>query len=174
LRGFSLVEILITVLLFTLVFMATFAVLTAGKNSWYVGDVEVEINQEMRKGLLVMNRQLRQSRSSVITGVLPNGSYYSSITFKVPEDTDNDGDVIDALGNMEWSNDITYSLNASNQIIRTFSGNTTILANSISNLQFRRPAGNPDVVQIYLTAQKATVLGRTLTSDIMSSIRMRN
>ena len=173
-RGFSLVEILITVLLFSLVFMASFAVLTAGKNSWYTGDVEVEINQEIRKGLLTMNRQLRQSRSSVITGVFPDGNYYNSITFKIPEDIDADGDVIDALGNMEWSDDITYSLNARNQIIRTLSGNTTILANYISNLQFRRPAGSPDVIQIYVTAQKETALKRTLTSDIMSSIRMRN
>ena len=173
-RGFSLVEVLITVFIFSLIFMASFAVLSAGKGSWYTGDVEVEISQGIRKSLLTMNRQLRQSRSSVISTVLPNGSYYNNITFKIPQDLDSDGDVINATGSMEWSANITYSLNANNQIIRTFSGNTTILGNNISDLRFRRPAGSPDIVQVYITAQKSTVLGRTLTSSIMSSIKMRN
>lgn len=173
-RGLSLVEVLITVFIFFLIFMASFAVLSAGKGSWYTGDVEVEINQEIRKGLLTMSRELRQSRSSVINTVLPDGNYYNSIIFRVPEDVDSDGDVIDASGSVEWSADITYSLNANNQIIRAISGNSAVLANNISDLQFRRPAGSPDIVEIYITAQKASVLGRTLSCDIMSSIKMRN
>lgn len=173
-RGFTLVEVLITVFIFSLIFMAMFGVLSVGVGSWHTDDVEAGLNQELRKTLMVMNKQLRQSRTSVVTGVPADDNYYTSITFKVPEDVDGDGDVIDSLGNIEWSGDINYSLNANNQIIRSTQSGSSILANNISSLQFRRPAGNPDIIEIYITAQKATSMGRNLGSSIASSVRMRN
>lgn len=172
--GFTLVEIMVTLLISSLMFTALFIVLSSGRNSWYIGDAQVRLNEEMRKPLLTINKELRQSRPSEITGVPADDNFYTSITFKVPEDTDNDGDVIDAAGNVEWSENITYALNANNQIVRSAPSGTSVLANNISSLQFRRPSGNPSAIQIYITANTTTVSGRNLQSNIMSSVNLRN
>ena len=174
LKGFTLVEVLITVAIFSLIFMAIFAVLTIGESSWYSGDISVELNQEIGRALLTMTRQLRQSRSTVISNVPANDTYYNSITFKVPQDIDGDGDVINSSGNMEWSQNFSYSLNENKQIIRSTESGTSILANNIFSLQFKRFSGNDDVIQIYIIARKVTVRRRSLESSIISSVKMRN
>lgn len=174
LKGFSLVELMVAVFIFSLIFAAIFMVLSSGEISWYIGDARVLLNQEIRKPLLTINKELRQSRASVISGVPADDNFYNTITFKLPEDTDGDGDVVDGLGNMEWSQDITYSLSANNQIIRTAASGSSVLASNISTLQFMRPAGNPDTVQINIAAQKKAVTGRNLQSGITTSIKMRN
>lgn len=172
-KGLSLVEVMVTVLIFSLIFAALFMILTGDQASWYTGDVQIELNQEIRKALLTINRELRQTRSSVISGVPADGNDYNSITFRVPEDIDGDGDVISATGSMEWSDDINYSLNANNQIVRLTTSGSSILANNISVLQFSRP--DPDIIEIGIKAQKTTVLGRTLeTWTVVSSLKMRN
>ncbi|MBU4346541.1 MAG: prepilin-type N-terminal cleavage/methylation domain-containing protein [Candidatus Omnitrophica bacterium] len=173
-KGFTLVEILISIFIFSLVFMAMFMLLSGGQASFYTGDAQVELNQGLRNALITMNRELRQTRSTEINGVPADDNFYTSVTFRVPEDVDGDGDVIDASGSMEWSGNINYALNADNQIIRLVQADQSILANNISSLRFRRFAGNLDVIQIHITAQKATALGRSLESSIMSSIKMRN
>lgn len=166
-KGFTLVEVLVAVLIFSFISAAIFMVLSVGKASWYTGDAEIELNQEMRKALMIMNGQLRQSSSAVISGVPANDNYYTSITFKMPEGVDSDGSI-------DWSEDINYSLNANHQIISLNAGASSILANNITSLQFRRPSGNPDIIEIYIIAQKNTAGGRSLQDSITSSVKMRN
>lgn len=173
-KGFTLVEIMISLLIFSLIFMATFMVLSGGQSSWYIGDAKIQLNQELRRPLLTMNRELRQTRSSEIIGVPADDNFYTSITFRIPEDVDVDGDVIDALGNIEWSGNINYSLNASNQIVRSSPSGTSILANNVSGLQFMRPSGSPNTIDINISVQKTTTLGRNLQAGITSSVKMRN
>lgn len=173
-KGFTLVEILVSVLIFSFIFMALFAILAGGQTSWYTADVQIELNQQVRGSLSTMNRQLRQTRVSVISDVPADDNYYTSITFKVPQDLDGDGDVIDSFGNIEWSENINYSLSEDGQIIRSTQSGSSVLANDISSLQFRRPSGNPNIIQIYITAQKTTVLGRELQTSIESRIKIRN
>lgn len=173
-RGLSLVEVLVSILIFSFIFIAIFNILSSGQASWYTADVQIELQQEIRKALMVMNTQLRQSGSSVISGVPADDNYYTSITFKIPQDLDGDGDVIDSIGNIEWSNNITYSLD-SNRILRTVEGGaTSILANQISNLRFLRPSGAPNIIEIGITAQKDNVFGRSLQLGVSSSVKMRN
>lgn len=166
-KGFTLVEVLVTVLIFSFIAAGIFMVLSVGKASWYTGDVETELTQEMRKALTIMDSQLRQSGSAVISDVPANDNYYTSITFKVPEG-------VAAGGSIDWSEDINYSLNANHQIISLKAGVLSILANNITSFQFRRPSGNPDIIEIYITAQKNTVQGRSLQDNITSSVKMRN
>jgi type II secretory pathway pseudopilin PulG len=174
-RGFSLVEALVVVFIFSLLFAALLMVLSGGQASWYTADVLMELNQEMRRSLLTMNKELRQTRSTEISNVPADDTFYTTITFKIPEDVDGDDDVIDSLGRIEWSGDVSYSLNADNQIIRTpMLGSIPVLANYVSSLQFRRLSGAPDIIEIYITAQKSTAWGRNLQADIVSSVRMRN
>jgi hypothetical protein len=165
---------MVTLLIFSIIFAALFRVLSAGRTTWYLGDVEVELSQEIRRALIPMEKELRQSGSSVVSGVPSDGNYYTSITFKIPEDIDGDGDVVTGTGGIEWSNAITYLRNSSNQIIRSTTSGATVLANHISSLQFKRTLGEADLIWIYITAQKTTTNNRTIQVTINSEVKMRN
>ena len=175
-KGFTLVEVLVTLVIFSIIYMAVIMCLSTGRTSFYTGDTKIAVQQEIRKAFLVMNQELRQSRPSLIVGVPADGNNYSTITFNIPADADGDEDVIDDdSGNVEWSENITYTLNGNNQITRTTaSTGATIIANNITNLQFRRLATSPNIIQISVNCQKATVLGRNLSDTILSSVTMRN
>lgn len=172
-KGFTFIEALVSAVIFSLIFGVIFSTMNQGLVSWRIADVNIEVQQDLRRALMAMERQLRQTRSSQVS-IAANDIYYATITFKVPQDTDGDGDAIDASGNIEWSGNITYSLNADSQLVRTDALGNMALANNITNLQFRRLSGNPAVIQMALTAQKTTVSGRTASASADLQVRMRN
>lgn len=174
LTGFTLVEIMIVFAIFSIIGAAIFATLTMGRKSWHTGDVQVEMQQEVRKAMNSMVKELRQSGPAVIVGVPADGAPYSAITFQIPEDTDNDGDVIDGSGNIEWGSQITYSLGGLNgeQLLRIQSGDR-VLANNIQSLQFTR-SGFGEEITITLIAEKDTVFQRILTAALTSQVTLRN
>lgn len=175
-KGFTLVEIIIVLFIFTIISGAIFSVLKMGGLAWNLGDVQVAVQQDLRRGMNAMIRELRQSRSSVISGVPADDNYYSLIIFRVPEDIDNDGDVVDDLGNVEWSNSIQYSLGGYNnkQLLRVQDGTTSVLANNVNSLQLRRISVIPNILEIILLTQKVTIEGRSIQITLSSKVRLRN
>lgn len=175
-KGFTFIETIVTLLIFSIILGAIFTAMAMGRLSWYSGDAQVEVQQETRKGLSGMTRELRQTRSSVIRDVPPDGNYYNTITFNVPEDIDGDGDTIDNTGNIEWSSDITYSLGGLNnkQLLRTEGGQSTVLANNITLLQFRRGSTTQELLEINLQAEKKTIRGHSIQSSLGSQVKLRN
>lgn len=173
--GFTLVELMVVVLILLIIIAGIFGVLNVGRQSWYTGGTQVELRQETRKAMDRMVKELRQSETAVIS-VPADDSWYNTITFQVPEDTDGDGDVIDADSNIEWGNQITYSLGGLNneQVLRTSSGSTAVLANDVVSLQFRRSTATPNIVEISLQAQKDAMPGRTMQADLNSQVSLRN
>ncbi len=167
---------MIVLLIFTIIVGAIFTVMNASRASWYSGNVQVDVQQETRKAMDSIIKELRQSSQTTISGVPNDGNLYSSISFRIPSDIDNDGDVINASGNIEWGSQITYSLGGLNneQVLRASGGSTTVLANDIINLQFRRAVSSPNIVEITLQAQKNTVQGRTMQSTLVSNVNLRN
>ena len=175
-KGLTLVELMIVLLIFSIILGAIFAIMNVSRTSWQTGNVQVEMQQETRKGMDRMLSELRQSGQTVITGVPANGASYSSVTFQIPEDSDSDGDVTDGSGNIEWSAQITYSLGGldGEQLLRASGGSSTVLANKITSLQFSRAAGTPNILEISLQAQKNTAQGTTIQSTVNSQVNLRN
>jgi len=171
-KGFSLVEILVSVSILLILIFALFAVMEVGRNSWFTGDTSVQLRQEIIKAFMTMERELKETRPAQIS--LTAGSSGSSLTFKIPQDNNGDGTILDSLGNVEWSGDITYALDGSGQIIRTASGATVILTQDITSLQFTRPSSPPDILQIDITAQKASDQGRQMQDSGQLIVKMRN
>jgi hypothetical protein len=122
------------------------------------------------------------------------------LSFYVPVDYDNDGDIIDGALNIEWGAPtlwankdpdceapgdncqyldykIVYLINSSGQFIRRIldaSDNEVredIFANNILNFQVTR---NDNIVSIEITVRKNTVFGRTITRSLTSEIYLRN
>jgi len=171
-KGLTLLEVMVTILIFSLIITPIFSVLTQGRISFYTGNTRLEVQQEIRKAIMWMNKELRQSSSSKILNVLPDGNYYNTITFEIPQDSDGDGDVIDSFGSIEWSDDISYSL-INGQVIRNATdGKPPILANNINFLGFRRQT--PEILEITLQAKKKALLGPEITANITTQVSLRN
>lgn len=171
-KGFTLLEILVALSIFTFLILAIFGVMDLGRASWITGSAAVEVHQEIIKSFMTMEKELRETSPGRIS--LTSGTSGPSITFQAPQDIDGDGDVLDASGNIEWSGGITYALNPFNQITRDVSGATSVLANNIVNLQFTRPVSSFNIIQIDMTARKISVIRRQFQETGQIIIKMRN
>jgi len=170
-KGFTLLEIIIAVFLFSIISAAIFSVLATAKNSLSAGESQISVQQACRNGLDVMIKELRQAGALTISDVPANGTNYSAITFQIPTAISETG--------ITWSSNINYSLGGLNgaQLLRTQSGSQKVLANNISALSFNRSAANPNVVNISVTAQKNTFPGFTAmqsTITVVSNVKLRN
>lgn len=171
-EGFTILEAMITIFIFSLILAAIFGIMTHGRTSFYTGSTTIELRQEMRKAIFWMKRELYQSSSLVIRGVPVDRNYYSAITFRTPQDRDGDGDVIDSLGNIEWSDEIRYSL-ITRQIIRHVPNEgPSVLANNISFLGFRRQT--PKILEINIQARKRPLFGPQIEANLITRIALRN
>ena len=167
--GTTLVEALITVLLFTMLFGAAVAVLLSGSDSWQVNSVMAELQQERRKAVEWMKEDLLQGGYSTITNVPADGVWYTTITFNTSAGVSG--------GNITWStNTVRFLLGGSGSTeLQKVSGSTTkVIAEDIHTLQFRRQSTTPSVVEVSLTAQKNTLKGATLSATTTFKVKMRN
>ena len=145
-KGFTLVEILVSVLILGFLFAAIYGVLNIG-NIIFKDDITlVQLQQQARQAMAAMVKEIRESKSSEIT--IQN----NEITLKIPPEV---------YGN-PWVGPISYyrDVNDANsdgvvdQVIREYPQNTRkILGNDITALSFSL-AG--DVVVIELAAKKAS------------------
>jgi len=146
-RGFTLLEILISVLILGLLFAGIYGVLSVG-NTIFKEDMNlVELQQQVRRSMDSMVNEIRESKSSVITLADAN----SKITFSVPPAVYGDPWV----GPISYYRDVndTNGDGVTDQIIREYpAGSKRILANDINSLSFSVTA---DVVEIGLSAKKA-------------------
>jgi Tfp pilus assembly protein PilV len=152
-KGLTLIEIIIAVLLSSIILGAVFSVLSVARTLWKTGCSQLNVQQEGRKGIFLMMKELRQAESAAISGVPPDGTNYNSITFHIPDSISETGII--------WSGNIQYSLGGLNntQLLRSQSGTQRVLANNISAVNFSRDAAAPDIVTISVTARKYTFPG---------------
>jgi prepilin-type N-terminal cleavage/methylation domain-containing protein len=145
-RGFTLVEILVSGVILGFLFAAIYGVLNIG-NIVYKDDITLlELQQQVRQAMSTMVKEIRESKSSEIT--IQN----NEITFKIPaEEYANPW-----VGPITYYRDVNDTNNDGvvNQIIREYpAGTRKILANEITALSFSLTG---DVVRIELAAKKAS------------------
>jgi len=171
-KGFTLTEILVSLSIFVILVFAIFAVMGIGRGAWFTGNISVELRQEIIRAFRAMDKELRETRPAQISLAIASSS--ATLTFTIPQDNDGDGTILDSLGNIEWSGDIIYALSDAGEITRTRAGTTTVLARNITNLQFSRPTTPVDLLQIDVSAQKTSVVGRQMQDAGQTIIKMRN
>ena len=167
-RGFSFVEILISLVIFSTVIVFVYSILASGRSSWYTADTAIYIQQQARQALDFMTKELRQSNAAIINPSVPvDGTNYTEITFQTCQGWNSTSEQID------WSDDITYNLTAGNQIYRSSTDSLSpVLANDIDVLGFRRQTDN--VVEIFIEGSKTSALNRTVEFSLNSQVRLRN
>ena len=147
--------------------------MVAGKNALFVSDIPTQLRGDVLFALMPMVRELRQTAPGKLVG-LGEGATSNLVTFKIPHDNNADGVVVDNIGNIEWSGNITYARNGASQLTRTFAGVTTVIAPNIATLQFSRPVAQDTLIQINITAQKADGRGNLYQDTEQALVKMRN
>ncbi len=171
-KGLTIFEVLVSILIFSIIALGLGSVVVAGKNALFVSDIPSQLRGNVLFALMPMVRELRQTAPAEIN--LGEGTSSNSVTFKVPHDNNADGVVVDNIGNVEWSGDITYARNGASQLIRTFGGTTSVIAPNIASLQFSRPVGEDALIQIDITVSKADSQGGLYQDSEQAIVKMRN
>ena len=168
-RGISMVEMMVVVLIFMIIVSAMYTLTAAGNISWQTNKVKIELQQELRKAIDYMVGDLRQAGSISIVDVPADGTWYDTITFKIPAGV--------TSGHLIWStNTIQYVLGGTgnDQIQRILGASNRIVSNNVNSMQFRRFPAEADTIQVALQAQDTTTLGLVMDYDLQFKIQMRN
>lgn len=151
-KGFTLIELLTVAVIFALILAGTFAVLVIGNRSWQIGTTRTELQQEARRAMDVMVRELRAA-SAIDAGTFAGGVSNNIIRFTLEAQT------------------VEYTVNGT-QLLRNPTGISPVLANDVDSVQFHLFGGN--VIHIILTTQETTNLGNVVEAVLNSQVVLRN
>lgn len=173
-NGVSLVELMISMAIITIIGGILAYFLLIGGSAWHTGDAEIQANQEARRGMMSMIKELRHVQAITIRNMAGNlyvdNAAYDNISFVIIYDVDGDGDTINAAGSLEWSPSISYFVN-NNQLIRQMNNANTVLANNVIGLQFVK---TDDILEVTLQTRKTSIEQRQIQATLTSRLKMRN
>lgn len=170
--GFSLIEILVSILILTFITIGIYGVLNIGEKTLFTDMGLIELQQQVRQSMDGMAKELRQNDHSDIT--ITNAG--ERIVFRIPRNI--------SRSDIQYYQNIEYE-KVNTQIIRRHAGNDTILANDINSLNFccwhggacDASCSNADILQVQLSAN-TTVNRRAVffpsSGTITEKVRLRN
>lgn len=167
-RGISMVEILMTVALFTVLGAASLELLIVGSDAYSINRNRTELQQELRKSIDRIRESLRQTGTSGLVN-MSTDTTYTQITFRTA--------IGAAAGSTTWSTDtVQYILGGTGGVrLQMISGGTTqIIASNITTLQFRRDSTTPNIINLTITASRNQGKGGTVSLNYSGKVRMRN
>lgn len=168
-RGFTLTEILVTTLIFSLLVGSLFIVMSSGWVASGVGVVSGDLNYDLRNAMIWLAEDIRQSGNAAISNLPDDGQWRNTISFYIPSGV--------AEGLLVWdTQDITYSIGGANlsELLRSYAGEQRIIARNVSSFRIRRQSTTPRIVEISITVQKNTFLGRLITANLDFQVKLRN
>ncbi len=181
-KGVGLIEVGIAMVIFLILIGMLYGAISSNRVTVNEAQDRIKLQQELRKTLDRLEKELKASRSSLIT--IPGTN--DSVTFQEPVDWDSDGDVVDASGAVEWGAEgnlnwnMRYLLSGTQVLRRVFDaagvqqGTDTVIANDINLFQITRQAVQPNRISINMTAQRTTLDQRTISFSAGSEIILRN
>ena len=102
--GFTLVEVLFAIVIIPILFLSIYGVLHSANIVFQTNNVFSRLNQNAMQSLRYISREIGQTSPNVSPShltIVPDGAN-SMVTFQIPVDRDNDGDVVDNQDNVEW------------------------------------------------------------------------
>ena len=174
-RGFTLIELMVS----TAIAIGIGAVLTMtlkmSQQSWEVSDAYLTSSLQLRLAAETLSHDLVAAKNTTLS-IPADGTWYNTISFQVPMDTDGNGVVVDGGGALELSPVLSFFLGGTSgsQVIRTVNGTPNrVVANGVSVLRFRRQAATSQVVEINLTVQRGLGDFKN-TASFTTQVRVRN
>lgn len=133
-KGFTLVEMLFVVVIFSFLFGALLVVMTSSDKSWRTGRDKITEQQEARKAIDNMSWRLRQSNPNWLI----NGISYP-VTITANNRIDFYQPVFDAQGNITTLQKVTFKLNPSDttQLLKKVgTQNDSVIATEVQSINF--------------------------------------
>jgi prepilin-type N-terminal cleavage/methylation domain-containing protein len=168
LMGFTLVEVMFVVAIFSVMFVVAFDVLLSGRRSFDVSSIRYDIQTNAALGLNNMMRELKNSASSQID-ISADGDF---VEFSVPIGYDGNGDIIwgaDAIADNQIRYEVSGAqllrdrLNSSGVLI---ANTTRILANYVESVFF---TGRTNGLTMNITTSEQNKVTREWLSESLSS-----
>ena len=160
-KGFTLVEVMVSVAILTLLIAGTYAILNIGNTTYFTDICLLDLHQGARQSMYYMVKEVRQAKAGDVNIVALDADD-DQITFNTP---DEDG--------IQYYRDLS-DVNGDGivkQIIREYpAGTYKILASDISSLRFIR---DNYLLEIQLIADR-TASGRNLSFPLTVKARLRN
>ncbi len=121
-KGFTLTEILVVTLIFTILAAGLFMVLHVGQSTWYTAEVAMEIQQDLRGAMMRLTKELHQSgfkcnnppdctNTTVQVIILSDAGVNNTdiLRFKIPVDYNQDSYIKNSSGIVElWGANLTW------------------------------------------------------------------
>lgn len=164
-EGFTVVEITMALVLFSLLTLAGAGVFENSQDALNWNYHGLTLQKELRRILLTMSQELRESSPSSPT---PISTGSNTITFEIPATVS--GNTVTG-----WTQ-ITYALAPNNTVTRNVNGQTTSIGNDVTALNFAypvNPVSAPRTVQIQITGNRVT-LKRNITRTVTGQVVLRN
>ena len=162
-------------------------VLLVGQSSWHANKAQIEMLQELRKAINVMEDELRETAQHKITvgPIVADGTPHTSITFRkaigidggsTQWDEDNDAPPNPRftkfiLGGTDFDQ-LLENVEVDDGDVNT--NTSRVIAQDISKLEFSRTLATANIIDVTLAALKETTDGRILTLEFSFSVQMRN
>lgn len=181
-KGFTLVEVLVALGILGVVTVAVVVLLGSTQSTWAEGSGQAILSAQLRRGMEEITRELVKCP---VNQIQPDadGQWAETLLFRIPQDADGDGSVLDENGTVvEWSPWIRLLLDEETNELhqRVATGledplfTTRILASRITGVEFRRQEKTPDIVEIRLTANTTLPNGRNISRATESRVCLRN
>lgn len=164
-RGFTLLEMMIVLAIVAVIGAALFMTMSTGRTSWYEADTQIALQEELRKAMRQITEDLVQSSKNQVS-IPADGVVYSSMTLNISQG-------VFSNGTINWGTPVSYAL-IGGQINRSQGSDSRILANNITQMDFKRQVLSSNIVRINLTARKSTQWNRLLNASLESGVSLRN
>ena len=159
LRGYTLIEIMVTVAIFSVVVALISPLLTNMTSFWRLTQARAVIERDARVSMDLMNRAIRQAQSStIVLSNYPQQPPYSEISF-----TDIKG------------NSVSF-YQQGNYLYEKFNTTVSMLTKNLEFVSFTFPdTSAPSILSVAMTTQKSTYLGRSKALELsIEEVRVMN
>jgi prepilin-type N-terminal cleavage/methylation domain-containing protein len=203
-KGFSYVELMVTIAIISLMAAGGFAALSAGEASWFTAEASIQVQENLRKALDHITAELRESQLSQVS--IAQGTGFNAtdiVTFSIPvicHTGDNllnaNGDVAHWGATLRWGcrdaacmdlnntcssveyKFIQYEVVAGNQLVRKVLNNVnTVMRQEIvaNNIaDFQARIVSGSLIELILQARVTSVLNRPVQATVQNNITFRN
>ena len=190
LTGFTLIEILLVMGIFTIITGACLTLLSTGRVSVNIADTQSQTEESARQAMNRISKELRLSQAGRVSisnnlGSATSNTSGSVINFQVPVGCYETLDLTDTY-ELKWGTEntqnahISYSLDGNSRLLRSTytaedasDATSRIIAQNISSLNFSRSVISSSLINIVIVAQSGTA-SNTAPQILRSSIRLRN
>lgn len=158
-RGFTLLEVLLSALIFAFLILGITEVLNIGNLSFPIDTALVDLQQQARQAMAIMTKELREASNIQISVINANSD---RITFNTVDKT-----------NVQYYRDINDVNNdgITDQVIREYpAGTRKVLANYIARLKFFL---SEPMLRLEVRAEQI-VRQSSLTLPLVEQVRLRN